>query len=229
MHQTALDHARLFFQNYVPNGTGISIVEIGSLDVNGSLRQVAPNGCKYVGVDFAEGKGVDVILTDPYILPFGAATFDVCLTSSCFEHSEFFWLSFLEIARIVKQNGLIYLNAPSNGDFHRYPVDCWRFYPDSGFALQNWARRNGHRTTLLESFVGNQRSGVWNDFVAVFVNDDRCSEQYSNRMVSTYSDYTNGRMLGLDEILNYSVAQEDQRWLSRRIRKRMQRTLGKPE
>ena len=34
---------------------------------------------------------------------------------------------------------LFYLNAPSNGEFHRYPVDCWRFYPDAGGALGDLA------------------------------------------------------------------------------------------
>jgi SAM-dependent methyltransferase len=70
-----------------------------------------------------------------YKLPFADGSVDVVLSSSCFEHSEFFWLLFLEILRVLRPEGLFYLNAPSNGPFHRYPVDCWRFYPDSGNAL----------------------------------------------------------------------------------------------
>ena len=31
---------------------------------------------------------------------------------------------------MLRPAGLFYLNAPSNGDFHRYPVDCWRIMPD---------------------------------------------------------------------------------------------------
>jgi len=49
--------------------------------VNGSLRTVAPAGAEYVGVDFADAKGVDVVLTDPYSLPFEDNTFDVVLSS----------------------------------------------------------------------------------------------------------------------------------------------------
>jgi SAM-dependent methyltransferase len=140
MHNTAMQHGKLFFDTYVDDRADLTIVDIGAQDVNGSLRTVAPANCKYVGVDFAEGKGVDVIIDDPYALPFDDATIDVCVSSSCFEHSEFFWLSFLEVLRILKPEGLLYLNVPSNGYFHQYPVDCWRFYPDSGRALQNWAR-----------------------------------------------------------------------------------------
>jgi hypothetical protein len=61
---------------------------------------------------------------------------------------------FIEIQRVLKPEGLFYLNAPSNGTYHRYPVDCWRFYPDSGVALSHWGQKNGYNTQLIESFVG---------------------------------------------------------------------------
>ena len=32
----------------------------------------------------------------------------------------------------------------SNGDYHSWPVDCWRFYPDSGIALINWEIGRAH-------------------------------------------------------------------------------------
>ena len=107
----------------------VSIVEIGSQDVNGSIRPTFGPDVNYVGVDFANAAGVDVVLSDPYSFPFQDNEIDVVVSSSCFEHSEFFWLTFLEAVRIVRPGGLIYLNAPSNGPFHQYPVDCWRFYP----------------------------------------------------------------------------------------------------
>lgn len=72
----------------------------------------------------------------------------------------------LEIIRILKPNGLLYLNAPTTGSFHRFPVDCWRFYPDSGSALVRWAERNDYKPALLESFV--QVGGEFQDFVGVF-------------------------------------------------------------
>jgi hypothetical protein len=43
------------------------------------------------------------------------------------------------MSRIVKSGGLIFLLAPSRGPEHRYPVDCWRFYPDGFRALAKWA------------------------------------------------------------------------------------------
>lgn len=197
-----MDHGKAFFQIYLNNTVGMTIVDIGSRDVNGSLRSVAPLNSTYVGVDFATGKGVDVVLEDPYVLPFDDASVDVVVSSSCFEHSEFFWLLFNEALRILKPSGVLYINAPSNGTFHRYPVDCWRFFPDSGVALQNWGRRSGYNCALLESFVGHTQNDVWNDFVAVFVKDESYASRYVNRIQTGLSDFANGRVHGSDEITN---------------------------
>lgn len=169
MHETALDNGRRFFQTYPVTGVDFPlVVDIGGMDVNGTLREVAPVHYRYVGIDVSAGPGVDVIAPDPYALPLETATVDLVVSTSVFEHAEFFWLSFLEMLRIVKPTGFIYLNAPSNGMVHRHPVDCWRFYPDSGVALQNWAWRNGYSTRLCESFTRREGPTGWRDFVAVY-------------------------------------------------------------
>jgi SAM-dependent methyltransferase len=214
MHDTALRFGRLFFDTYFAHATGKRIVDIGSQDVNGTLRSGAPAGNEYIGLDFVEGRGVDVILTDPYSLPFEDNSVDVCVSSSVFEHSEFFWVLFTEILRILKPDGLLYINVPSNGAFHRYPVDCWRMYPDSGIALQNWARRNGVDALLLESFVGQQGLETWNDFVAVFLKDRANAANYKKRMQEQGIRYTNGRRGDSEQITHRSKWPQDQRRLT---------------
>ena len=180
--------------------------------MNGSLRQVAPANFDYVGVDFEPGNGVDIILEDPYQLPFGDGTFDACVASSCFEHAEFFWLVFDEVMRVLRPHGLFYLNAPSNGWFHRYPVDCWRFYPDSGHALVNWARRSGRRPGLLETFIGGREwREPWHDFVAVFIQDETFAERHPRRMIDTLDIFFNGMRLGSDDVIRYSLLMEDRK------------------
>lgn len=189
VHQSAMNYGKLFFETYCSSDfSGKTVVDIGSQDVNGSLREFCPNGANYIGVDFVEGRGVDVLLTDPYQLPFEDESIDVIVCSSVFEHSEFFWLLFLECVRIVKPNGLIYLNAPSNGQVHRYPIDSWRFYPDAGRALVNWSRRNSYNTLLLESFIGEKQGaidgeGMWNDFVSVILKNEAFESLYPNRIL----------------------------------------------
>ena len=161
MHQSAMFYGQRFFDAYCAGKKlhDVTVVDIGSQDVNGSLREVCPSGVHYIGLDFVEGNGVDIIIDDPYKLPLLDASADIIVSSSCFEHSEFFWLVFLEAMRVLKDDGVFYLNAPSNGFFHQWPVDCWRFYPDAGHAMVAWAKRNGMSPVLLESFIGKHSAG----------------------------------------------------------------------
>jgi SAM-dependent methyltransferase len=135
--------------------------------------------------------------------------------------------------RVLKPHGLLYINVPSNGDFHRYPVDCWRFYPDSGRALVTWARRNGLRPLMLESFVRAQHVDLWNDYVAVFVKDEAEAGRFPRRMVEQITDFTNGWVAGSDEILRPRAETEDQsnplyRFQLKRRRKKHERSSARP-
>jgi len=209
MHYSAMRHAQLFFKTYYPIPSQPKILEIGSQDVNGSIRSVAPEASPYIGADFVAAEGVDIVLSDPYALPFEDASFDACVSSSCFEHSDFFWLAFNEVMRVLKPDGLFYMNVPSNAMFHRYPVDSWRFYPDAGGSLERWAKRSGYNAALLESFTGTQQRNIWNDYVAVFVRDEAHVDRHPRRILDSYKDFTNGMMRGREEILQRSKTTED--------------------
>jgi SAM-dependent methyltransferase len=207
-----MDFGQRFFETYAGSRPCLRIIDIGAQDVNGSLRPVAPADAEYVGVDFVAGKGVDVIISDPYALPFPDESADLVVCSSCMEHSEFFWLLFNEMIRVLKPDGVLYINAPSNGAFHRYPVDCWRFYPDSGIALRNWSRRSGYRTALLESFTGPQVAPeTWNDFVGVFLKDEAFVASFPRRILDEYPGYTNGLRFGEENLTRLTTLPEDQR------------------
>jgi SAM-dependent methyltransferase len=218
MHSTAMTNGKYFFDTYCAHLPAGKILDIGAQDVNGSLKTVAPPHHEYVGVDFVAGKGVDVILTDPYHLPFEDNSADIIVSSSCFEHSEFFWMSFLDIMRVLKPTGVFYLSAPSNGPFHRYPVDCWRFYPDSGNALAKWGQANGYgKNMLLESYVSHQdpnpidQFSRWNDFTAVFVKDIDNHAMYPSRITSQRTDVENVICFGNSSFINPQMLPEDQR------------------
>jgi SAM-dependent methyltransferase len=188
MHTSANQYGKAFFQNYITKIEKPIIVELGSQDVNGSLRQHAPKDANYIGLDFAPGKSVDVVLKDAYHFPFPDNYADFVITSSCFEHSQFFWLSFIESMRILKPNGVIYINAPSNGMYHRYPTDNWRFYPDSGQALTKYAQLEGYQAVLLESFIGAKLEN-WRDFVAVIAKDQEFIAPYTDRIYNNMDKY----------------------------------------
>lgn len=122
--------------------TPLRILDFGSQDINGSYRDLFARGpWSYVGLDMSPGKNVDIVVRDPYHwkeIPSGSI--DVVVSGQAFEHVEYFWMTMLEIHRILKEGGLCCLIAPSAGFEHRYPVDCWRFYPDGFSALARFAR-----------------------------------------------------------------------------------------
>ena len=195
MHDTSIKNCQRFISNYETNDEK-KLVEIGSKSYQGqfSFSQLLPEKIKYIGVDFQSGLNVDVVLEDPYTIPIDDNSVDYVISSSCFEHSEFFWLSFLEIMRILKPGGLFYLNVPSNGAFHRYPVDCWRFYPDSGVALSKWSKHSGVDCELLEQYTSNRENDIWLDYVSIFIKSSDTSTFPKNRIINTFNDYSNGTL-----------------------------------
>lgn len=217
MHPTAYKNCQEFYDTYHREMSGINenyeLIEIGSQNVNGSLRDIFPAVVDYIGVDFVDGNGVDVKLDDPYKLPFEDGSKDVVICSSVFEHSELFWVLYLEIMRVLKPHGLFYLNVPSNGDVHKWPVDCWRFYPDSGKALVTWAKRNNMSPALLESYTSAQNKGIWNDFVAVFLKDESYVMNFSNRILDKKQDFWNAYKYGSDEVIKPASISQDQKKL----------------
>jgi SAM-dependent methyltransferase len=184
MHLTAMENGARFFNTYCRNLEDFTVIDVGAQDVNGSLRSVMPKNGNYVGVDFTPGRGVDVVLDDPYKLPFDSGSVDFVISSSCFEHSEMFWLLYLEILRILKPDGLFYLNAPSAGGFHRYPVDCYRFFPDSGVALCKWAKYNGYDAAVLEHYTH------FSDYVCVTIKDEKFVQKYPGRIIFAHEKFT---------------------------------------
>lgn len=167
MHDTAQTSGRHFFEAYLP-GNRAKVLDVGSMDVNGTLRAHAKPGWTYIGLDLEPGPGVEVVITPNGTFPFRDKSFNAVLSTSCFEHDDMFWVTFLEMCRVVKPGGFIYISAPSNGTYHRFPQDNWRFYPDSGEALARWARRSGFDVHLCESGTLRRETDFWNDFVAVF-------------------------------------------------------------
>lgn len=144
MHQSSLENMRRFQSRYLNSrkGESLDILDLGSMDINGSYRFLFENpNWRYQGMDMAPGPNVDIVLKTPYHwqeVPSESA--DVFISGQAFEHIEFFWITALEIARVLKPGGLCCLIAPSGGFEHRYPVDCWRFYPDGFRALARFAR-----------------------------------------------------------------------------------------
>jgi SAM-dependent methyltransferase len=168
MHDTAQISGHAFFVAY--GKPGCRILDVGSCDVNGTLRASAPEDSQYVGIDIAPGPCVDIVIASEERLrwPLETGEFDLAVSTSCFEHDPMFWATFAETARVVRPGGFIYISAPANGPYHGYPMDCWRFYKDAARGLVEWASVRGYPVGLFESFEVLPRGDVWIDQVMIF-------------------------------------------------------------
>jgi SAM-dependent methyltransferase len=177
MHDTASKCGNAFAEAY--GNPGYSVIDVGGRDVNGSLRSFFTNrGMKYISVDIEAHSSVDIVVQPGEKLPFEDGSIDLVVSTSCFEHDPCFWMTFKELTRIIKPTGAIYVNAPTNGIYHAYPADSWRFYSDAGQSLAYWSGKQLGNEPIFpvrveESFnvlppPYDPDGCYWNDFVCVW-------------------------------------------------------------
>ncbi len=159
MHASAYRLCEFFAAEYLGSTVG-RVLDVGSCDVNGTLKPIFL-GWDYVGLDIAEGPNVDIVASNQG-WPLTDSSFDVAVSSSCFEHDPRFWITFKEMARVVRSGGWVYICAPSQGPYHGHPGDCWRFYKDAWQALAD----STEGVELLSSRVYDNEP--WHDSVGIY-------------------------------------------------------------
>lgn len=184
MHETAMISGSLFGKVY--GKEGMNVLDVGGQDINGSLRKPFELlNAKYTVLDIEEHPSVDVVMKPGADFPFPDESFDLIVSTSCFEHDPCFWLTFREMCRVIKKDGFIYVNAPSNGYYHRHPGDNWRFYSDAGQALAYWSGKiidsKSYPVKVEETFHNIPKGDVWIDFVCIW---KRVQEKDDNIKVS---------------------------------------------
>jgi len=111
----------------LPENLG-KVLEVGSLDINGSAKEVYSQADSYIGIDMRDGKGVDIKLNSHNLLKkFKTKSFDVVIWIATLEHDNKFWLSLEAINKVLKKDGYLVFCAPAfEFPIHDYPGDYWR-------------------------------------------------------------------------------------------------------
>ncbi len=189
MHEASFEKMRAFRNTYVaPRGRPIRVLDVGSGNNPGTVSYRDLFGTpdfEYVGLDVEAGHNVDVVPEDPFCWSgIASESFDLVISGQTFEHNPYFWITAAEIARVLVPGGLAAVIAPSAGQVHRFPYDCWRFYPDS------WAATSAYvGLELVESFteesapdrpIGGTRQ--WLDAMMVARKPEVCGADFYGRL-----------------------------------------------
>lgn len=128
------------------------VLDIGSLDINGNNQYLFEN-CLYLGLDIGEGRNVDIV-SKGHELKLPDNTFDVIISTECFEHDMYYEKTLRNIYRMLKPGGLLLFTCATTG---RPEHGTRRTTPDDAFLLPDIDNWNDYYKNLTED-----------DFVAVF-------------------------------------------------------------
>lgn len=118
------------------------VLELGSRQVTkDSLVQILDfkeGTYKYIGFDLLPGPNVDVV-GDAHELSkyFPQDSFDLIISKSVFEHIAMPWKVVLEMNKVIKIGGIVFINTLFMFPMHELPWDFWRYTTESWKILFN--------------------------------------------------------------------------------------------
>ncbi len=122
--------------NNIPDA---NVLEIGSRNEAGQVQKGRFTSAKeYVGFDYYPGDNVDVV-GDAHKLSryLPQEHFDAVYSNSVFEHLAMPWKVVLEMNKVMKTGGLVFINTHPAYPPHNRPWDFWRFQESSFSTLLN--------------------------------------------------------------------------------------------
>ena len=113
------------------------VLEVGSLNVNGTARYAFSHATGYCGTDMQAGDGVDMVVNNTDLLAtFGAGSFDTVICCETLEHDCDYMGTVRQLREIVKVGGYLVITTPSFGfPEHLYPKHYANFGQD---AFREW-------------------------------------------------------------------------------------------
>ena len=115
-HIDQINFVKEFKDYYINNNFNkdINILEVGSLDVNGSIKDLF-NFCNdYTGVDLEKGPNVDLVMDGSEIYKLNKK-FDMVISCECFEHAKNWKIIFKQMCEVAKENAFVLISVASTG------------------------------------------------------------------------------------------------------------------
>jgi SAM-dependent methyltransferase len=113
-HHSQKQFVKSLQEQFPQNFNQIKMLEIGSLNLNGSIREYFTD-CTYVGVDVGEGNDVDLVCGG-HEVDHPDETYDTIGSCNCFEHNPHWIETFANMYRMTKKTGLVFISVPTTGN-----------------------------------------------------------------------------------------------------------------
>lgn len=149
MHEAVLQFLENKKAEYPERFVGKRVLEVGSLDINGSPRRFFEGG-EYIGIDRRNGPGVDVVcLAHQYK---SRKKFDIIVSTEMLEHDKYADKTMANIYKLLKKGGwLIATAANVNRQPHCEEVGEDNFYENiSRERVEGWVRKFGFAKYAIE-------------------------------------------------------------------------------
>lgn len=126
-HIQQLDFVNKIFNRFPEYFHKTKVFEVGSLDLNGTVRVFFNKPKRYIGCDLGEGPQVDIV-GHAHLLDLPINYFDVTISCECFEHNEYWMETFEKMYKVLRNNGLMIITCATEGrEEHGTP----RSHPDA--------------------------------------------------------------------------------------------------
>jgi len=140
MHPSSLEIMQRLLKQFTPENplNDGGLVDVGSYNVNGTYREIAlevPGIHRYTGIDIRKGPNVDFVIPPEGDWKSVTGSYDIVISGQCLEHVAAPWDWIKQVKSICNPGGLIVIIAPWRHDYHPYPIDAWRVFPEGMRAL----------------------------------------------------------------------------------------------
>jgi SAM-dependent methyltransferase len=132
----------IMFELYDKFGLGKSCLLIGENRDNKEWFSNRFNGTKFHTVDFDKERKADFAwdICTPLSKEMKGMKFDSIICLATFEHVFDPVGAMKSFSKLLNHGGHLYVHAPSEFPYHRYPIDCLRFYEDWFKASANYIK-----------------------------------------------------------------------------------------
>lgn len=111
---------------------GMKVLEVGSRKVTDDSFRDKFKYASYVGFDYYSGENVDIVGDAHKLSSYFGEKFDLIFSSAVFEHFALPWMVSIEMVKLLKQGGYVFVETHYSYSSHERP---WHFFQYSENAL----------------------------------------------------------------------------------------------